>query len=130
MDRKAWFVITLCAVGMAVNYWFAVQNQQALAAQKAAAPPPAAVASATPAQAATASPAAPQAASPAAATPEERHVIEKGSVAWYFTTRGGGVEKTVLGGSDQITLKGHGKEQVGSLRREAAGLDEDAYRIN
>ena len=44
MDRKSWFVITLCAVGMAVNYWFAVQNQQALAAQQAAAPKPAAVA--------------------------------------------------------------------------------------
>lgn len=130
MDRKAWFVITLCAVGMAVNYWFAVQNQQALAAQQAAAPKPAAVAPATAAETAAATPAAnaaPAAASEAA--PEERHVIEKGSVAWHFTTRGGGVEKAVLGGSDQITLNGHGKEPVGALRREAAGLDAVAYRI-
>ncbi|HRK17300.1 MAG TPA: hypothetical protein PK490_23690, partial [Prosthecobacter sp.] len=35
MDRKAWIVITLCAVGMALNYFFAVQNQQAFAAQQA-----------------------------------------------------------------------------------------------
>lgn len=135
MDRKAWIVITLCAIGMAANYYFAVQNQQALAIQQAEAaknappapePPPAQPDTATPAgggATASATPAAPP------AVPEEKHTIEKGSVTYHFTTRGGGIEKAVLGGTDQITLSDHGKEPVGALRREAAGLDSATYRV-
>ncbi|HCN29792.1 MAG TPA: hypothetical protein DIT64_13815 [Verrucomicrobiales bacterium] len=134
MDRKAWIVITLCAVGMALNYYFALQNQQALAAQQAEAaknaPPaaeaPAKIASAPPAGEA---PATIAAAPNTAALPEEKHSIQKGTVTYHFTTRGGGIEKAVLGGTDQIVINGHGKEPVGALRREAAGLDATPYRI-
>lgn len=130
MDRKAWIVITLCAAGMALNYYFAVQNQQALAIQQAEAAkkaPPAAVEAAKTEAAASASPTTLSPAAPAAAV--EKHIIEKGSVTYHFTSMGGGIEKAVLGGTDQITLNDHGKEPVGALRREAAGLDATAYRV-
>jgi YidC/Oxa1 family membrane protein insertase len=127
MDRKAWIVVILCSIGIALNAWFASKN-----------PPPApaaAVSTAAPAKAADGSaPAAINAATaPAApatpALPEETHTITRGSVTWSFTTLGGGISKILLAGTDKITLNEHGKEPIGALRREAAGNDPVAYKI-
>ncbi len=140
MDRKAWFVITLCGIGMAANYWFAHKNQQALEAQRllAEANKPK-VTEVQPAAAGT-TPTAPAAALTAttpevaakAALPEEKHIITAGSVTYHFTTKGAGVAQAVLAAGDKISLNtAHKKtlEPVGALRREATGLDVVAYKI-
>ncbi len=134
MDRKGWIVIILCSAGIAVNAWFASQKKP-----EPPAPPPASVATkaapaapGTPAGPGTitAAPGTPAAASPAIpAIPEETHTITRGSVTWHFTTKGGGIAKVVLGGTDQLTLNGNGVEPIGALRREAAGNDAVAYKI-
>lgn len=148
MDRKAWIVITLCGLGMAVNYYFATKNQEALAAQRALAeankPQSAEVQPATPGVAtaatdgtATTTPtltaAQPDALTAATANlPEEKHSIVSGSVTYHFTTKGAGVATAELAAGDKITLNQTGRktlEPVGALRREATGLDLVAYKI-
>lgn len=129
MDRKGWIVIILCSIGIAVNAWFASQKQPLPST------PPAAASSATAAQAdklaagTTIKAASAPAPAASASIPEETHTISRGSVTWHFTTKGGGISKVVLAGTDQITLNEHGQEPIGALRREAAGNDPVAYKI-
>ncbi|GEP43968.1 YidC/Oxa1 family insertase periplasmic-domain containing protein [Brevifollis gellanilyticus] len=131
MDRKGWIVIILCSAGIAVNAWFASKSKPqtvppAPAGEVAKAPP----APGAPAQGSTIT-AAPTTTTAAAtpSAPEETHTVTSGSVTWHFTTKGGGISKVVLGGTDQLTLNGHGVEPIGALRREAAGNDPVAYKI-
>jgi|JI6StandDraft_1071083.scaffolds.fasta_scaffold01283_8 YidC/Oxa1 family membrane protein insertase len=124
MDRKGWIVIILCSAGIALNAWYASKNPPPAPPAKAAAPVVAA-----PATAATATAAPAPAASTAPALPEETHTLTRGSVTWNFTTKGGGISKVVLAGTDKITLNEYGKEPIGALRREAAGNDPVAYKI-
>ena len=127
MDRKAWIVIILCSAGIALNAWFASQNQPPPAPAKPAAQAASkADAGAKPETKAT-SAAAPAPA--AAGAPEETHTLSRDSVTWHFTTLGGGIKKVVLAGTDQITLNEHAVEPIGALRREAAGNDPVAYKI-
>lgn len=127
MDRKAWIVVILCSIGIAINAWFAAKN-----------PPPPVVPPVSVAAPAGASRSGEQASikalsapvgSPVAALPEETHSISRGSVTWNFTSIGGGISKVLLAGTDKITLNEHGKEPIGALRREAAGNDPVAYKI-
>lgn len=148
MDRKAWIIVTLCGLGMAVNYWFMTKNQQALAAeraqQEANKPAAAQVQPATPGVptagtdgAATTTPTM-NAASPdavAAATaglPEEKHSLTVGSVTYHFTSKGAGLASADLAAGDKITLNQAGRktlEPIGALRREATGLDTVSYKV-
>ena len=127
MDRKAWIVVILCSIGIALNAWYASKNPPPA--------PPAVVSTAAPAKLADSSapPAINAATAPAAPAtpvlPEETHAITRGSVTWNFTTLGGGISKVLLAGTDKITLNEHGKEPIGALRREAAGNDPVAYKI-
>ncbi len=129
MDRKGWIVIILCSIGIAVNAWFASQKQPLPTTPPAAASTAAAAQGDKPAAGTTIQAA--SAPTPAASTPipEETHTISRGSVTWHFTTKGGGISKVVLAGTDQITLNEHGQEPIGALRREAAGNDPVAYKI-
>jgi YidC/Oxa1 family membrane protein insertase len=129
MDRKGWIVIILCSIGIAVNAWFASQKQPLPSTPPAAASSGAASQGEKPAAGTTIQAA--SAPTPAASTsvPEETHTITRGSVTWHFTTKGGGISKVVLAGTDQITLNEHGQEPIGALRREAAGNDPVAYKI-
>jgi YidC/Oxa1 family membrane protein insertase len=127
MDRKAWIVIILCSAGIVINAWFA--------SQQAPLPPPAATAAVSPASKTaeptatiTAAPASPVSA-PASAAPVETHTLTRGSVTWHFSSKGAGIEKVVLAGTDQIELNAHGHEPIGALRREATGNDAVAYQI-
>ncbi len=148
MDRKAWIVVTLCGLGLAVNYWFLTKNQQAAAAQRAleeanrpkvtevqpATPAPGATATAaTTAPASAPAPGSPEAAAAAAASlPEEKHTVVNGSVTYHFTSKGAGVAQAILAAGDKITLNTVGPkvlEPVGALRREATGIDTVAYKI-
>jgi YidC/Oxa1 family membrane protein insertase len=136
MDRKAWIIVALCAVGMAVNWHFSQLNFQAQAelAKKEAA----AKAAAQPAPDSAPAPAAAKAAaSPAAASPaesEQTHTLTVGSVSYLFTTLGGGIKTASLADHDGVILNQHSKsklrhEPVGALRREATALDAATYQI-
>ncbi len=129
MDRKAWLVIVLCTVGIGINAWFASNQQpaQPLPTTKTVATAPAATVAA-PVSAVANAPTAPVP-SAAGSTPEETHTLTQGSVTWHFSTKGAGVVKSVLAGTDQITLNEFGREPIGALRREAAGNDAVAYKI-
>lgn len=148
MDRKAWIVVTLCGIGMAVNYWFILKNHEAQAAQQALEeankPKNAEVQPATPGVttastdgAATTTPTL-NAAKPdtiAAATanlPEEKYSLTNGSVTYHFSTKGGGLSEAILAAGDKITLNSVEKktlEPIGAIRREATGIDVVAYKI-
>lgn len=132
MDRKAWIVVTLCALLMGVNAWY-VSKQSAhqaqvaaeAAKQKALAPAPAAVA-ATPGQPAAASAVA---GAPAVPQAEETKELSAGSAKFIFSTIGGGVKKAVLSGQDQVVLNEHGRDAIGALRRDAKTKDDTVYKF-
>lgn len=148
MDRKAWIIVTLCGLGMAVNYWFMTKNQQALAAERAREeankPAVTQVQPATPGVptagtdgAAITTPtmnaATPDAVAAATAgLPEEKHSISVGSVTYHFTSKGAGLASADLAAGDKITLNHAGRktlEPIGALRREATGLDVVSYKV-
>ena len=136
MDRKSWIIVTLCVILMGVN-WHYVQENQKLAQAEAArkkqeeiakkpAETPAAPTAATPAAGTT--PAAP--AAPAApVVPEETHSLEAGTVTFELSSKGGGIARAALAGTDQVTLNKNGLEPIGALRREAAGVDTIPYKL-
>ena len=135
MDRKSWIIVALCVALMGVNLYYVQENQklaQAEAARKRqeqaakqAAETPAAPTAAAPA---TGTP--PAAATPAAATvPEETHALKTGTVTFELTSKGGGIARAVLAGTDQVTLNKNGLESIGALRREPAGQDAIPYKL-
>ncbi len=137
MDRKAWIIVTLCALGMVANFWYSSKKQQEWAAEQArleaSKPKTEAVKPASgDAAPATAEAGVAPATPPAAAQPEEKHTLTVGSVTYHFTSKGAGVAKAVLAAGDRITLNETGKktlEPVGALRREATGLDTVVYKV-
>ncbi|MES2594493.1 MAG: membrane protein insertase YidC [Verrucomicrobiota bacterium] len=133
MDRKGWIVIVLCSIGIALNAWYASQKKPptvpAPAGEISKAAPVPAGNPAVPGSTISAAPGTTAASTAAPSVPEETHTITSGSVTWHFTTKGGGISKVVLGGTDQLTLNGNGIEPIGALRREAAGNDPVPYKI-
>jgi len=135
MDRKSWIIVTLCVILMGVNWHYMQENQklaQAEAARKkqeeiakkpaeTPAAPVAAVAT-TPTTAAPAAPAVPT-------VPEETHSLTTGSVTFDLTSKGGGIARAVLAGTDRVTLNKDALEPIGALRRTPAGLDAIAYKL-
>jgi YidC/Oxa1 family membrane protein insertase len=135
MDRKSWIIVALCVALMGVNLYYVQENQklaQAEAARKKqeqaakqAAETPAAPTAAAPA---TGTP--PAAVTPAAATvPEETHALKMGTVTFELTSKGGGIARAVLAGTDRVTLNKNGLESIGALRREPAGQDAIPYKL-
>lgn len=140
MDRKAWIIVILCAVGMAVNWHFSQLNlqaqaeiaKQAAAAKAAAQPAETAQAQAPAAAAAIAT--APNAPALPAGQPEQTHTLKIGGVSYEFSTLGGGIKTAALDDHDGVILNRHSKstnrhEPVGALRREATALDAATYTI-
>lgn len=127
MDRKSWIIVTLCVILMGVNWHYMQENQklaQAEAARKqqvAAATKPAE----PPAVAASAIPVAPA----VPLVPEEVHSLTAGSVTFELTSKGGGIARAVLAGTDRVTLNKNALEPIGALRREPAGLDALVYKL-
>lgn len=133
MDRKSWIVVTLCVILMGVNWHYMQENQklqqaetarkkQEEVAKKAAQTAEAKTAAAAPATGATAAPA-------AAELPEEKHSLKVGTVTFELSSKGGGISRAVLAGTDMVTLNKNGLEPVGALRRDAAGLDSISYKL-
>jgi len=135
MDRKAWIVVTLCALLMGLNAWYSSQlaaeqaktaaaQAQVEAARKkeeaARAPADAAL------KTAAASPAAPDA--PPSAKEEIRE-LTSGTVTYVLSSKGGGIKKAVLAGPDQVVLNAHGVEAVGAFRRGAKVMDDLLYTV-
>lgn len=135
MDRKGWIIVTLCVILMGVNWHYMQENQKAAQAEAAKnqqeqEAKKAAEAAAKPAETApaTTTPGTPPA--PAVPTaPEETHSLKTGSVTFELTSKGGGIARAVLAGTDQVTLNKNAPEPIGALRREAAGLDATAYKL-
>lgn len=131
MDRKGWIVIITCILLMGVNFYYMQENQKLVEAQriaeqakkKAEAPKDAPAAPAAEA----AKPAAAAAATPS--TPEQKHSITSGTVTYEFSTKGGGITRAILAGTDHITLNEHALEPIGALRREPAGVDTITYQM-
>ncbi|TLD72051.1 membrane protein insertase YidC [Phragmitibacter flavus] len=136
MDRKAWIVITLCAIGMVLNGWWMIKHPPP---QPAPAPNPPAAATATPAAGTTpataATPGAPVAGTPAdtaapAAAVEEKVVLTNDKVAYTFTTKGGGILLAELHDiKETVTINTVGKAAIGSFGSEAKVYDDLFYRI-
>ncbi len=125
MDRKAWIVVTLCALLMGLNAWY-MSKQSAQQAKIAA----------EQAQKKTATAVAPEAARPTApVTPakpsstEDVRELKAGNAKFVLSTKGGGVKQAVLSGQDQVTLNQLGRDAIGAFRREAKLTDETAYRV-
>ncbi len=136
MDRKSWIIVTLCVILMGVNWHYMQENQKLVQAETARKKQEevAKKATATPASPTAATPApgtAPAAAAtPAAsAVPEETHALKAGSVTFELTSKGGGIARAALAGTDQVALNKNGLEAIGALRREAAGLDALSYKL-
>jgi len=132
MDRKGWIVVIACVILMGLNWHYMQENQKALAEAKGKSEARQAVdAAAKPAGTAVTAPApgtpAPQPSTPE--VPEERHALKAGSVTFELTSKGGGIARAVLAGTDQVTLNENAPEPVGALRREPAGLDTISYKL-
>ena len=138
MDRKRWIIVTLCVILAGLNLYYTSENQKL--AQAEAARIQAEKAKNAPAAAVTTTPAAPGAApspttaavpaAPAAVNvPEEKHSLTVGSMTFELTSKGGGIARAVLAGTDKVTLNTNGLEAIGALRREPAGLDAMAYKL-
>ncbi|MCE2695692.1 MAG: hypothetical protein LW645_15735 [Verrucomicrobiaceae bacterium] len=138
MDRKSWIIVTLCVILAGLNLYYTSENQKL--AQAEAARIQAEKAKNAPAAAVTATPAAPGAApsattaavpaAPAAVNvPEEKHSLTVGSMTFELTSKGGGIARAVLAGTDKVTLNTNGLEAIGALRREPAGLDAMTYKL-
>ncbi|WP_081888127.1 membrane protein insertase YidC [Verrucomicrobium sp. BvORR034] len=135
MDRKAWIVVTLCAIGMAFNFWWTAKHPPAPAPQ----PPPASTAPATttdPAQAAATNPASPAnpatPAAPGATAPvaEEKIELKNASAIYTFTNVGGGIASVVmLDTKDHIKLNQHGKAAIGALGTAAKAYQDLTYNV-
>lgn len=134
MDRKAWIVISLCAIGMAFNLWWGAKHQP-----PAPATPPPVAAPAEPAPGGTAAaetPATPSpvgtaaAPSPAATVAEQKVELRNEKAVYTFTNVGGGVESVVmLDTKDHIQLNKHGKAAIGALGTAARSYQDLSYNV-
>lgn len=136
MDRKSWIIVTLCVILAGVNIYYTQENaklaqaeaarkKQEEVAKKAAETPAATAAAAAAPTPGAVTPAAPV----APVVPEETHLLKTGTVTFELTSKGGGIVRAGLAGTDQMVLNKNGLEPIGALRREAAGLDTIPYKL-
>ena len=101
MDRKGWFIITLCAIGLALNYWWGVRQRDEWLRQN---PQPVAAPAVAPAPVAPAAPAAPATGQlvnlpPVPAFEEKEMPVDwsdaqgRLKVRYVFTNKGGGIKR-------------------------------------
>ncbi len=141
MDRKGWIIVIACVILMGLNWHYVQENQkiaqvevarkQQEAEAKKAAEAAAAPATTTTTAAPGATPPAGSAPAPAPVpeAPAETHSLTAGSATFELTSKGGGIARAVLAGTDHVTLNQHALEPVGALRREAAGTDTTVYKL-
>jgi YidC/Oxa1 family membrane protein insertase len=135
MDRKGWIVVIACVILMGLNWHYMQENQKLAQAEAArvqaekekkaaetSAMPAEATRAAVPTVTAATKPAAPE-------VPEETHALKAGSVTFELTSKGGGIARAVLAGTDNVKLNKNALEPIGALRREPAGLDGIAYKL-
>ena len=131
MDRKAWIVVTLCLIGMGLNGWWMMTHQPPPKAPQ----PVMAATEKTPATVAqpgtaTATPPKIDEAPEGPAVPDQKAELNNGSVAYTFTTKGGGIlTAKLLDTKDSIILNARGKAAVGALSGAAKAWDDLNYKI-
>lgn len=142
MDRKGWIVVIACVILMGLNWHYVQENQkiaqaeaarkqQEVEARKAAEAPaaPAATATAVTAPGGTTPANVPAATAPAPEAPAETHSLTAGSVTFELTSKGGGIARAVLGGTDDVTMNQNALDAIGALRRDAASPDTTVYKL-
>ena len=126
MDRKAWIVVTLCVVGIALNAYYANKNKPPVLPK----PPVAEKVMAENGAAAATPTAEAKAKSVATGLPEKKHSITSGTVRFDFSTKGGGVSAaTLTSKGDEIVTNKYGKEAVGALRNGPSARDNVEYQL-
>jgi YidC/Oxa1 family membrane protein insertase len=132
MDRKSWIIVTLCVILMGVNWHYMQENAKVAkeAADRKKIEEAAKKPAEAPANTAVTNPAAAASTTPASVTvPEETHALVAGSVTFELSSKGGGIARAVLAGTDRVTLNKNALEPIGALRREPAGLDAIVYKL-
>lgn len=137
MDRKAWIVIVLCCIGLAVNLYFSGQNREALVeqqrkeqqAEKEAekevdGEKPGEIVPPGDLEAPASGPSDP----PEPVVKEETPTLSTGGATFTFTTHGGGIKNVEMLGQyevgdkdNQVRINGEGEYPIGVLTK---GADE------
>ncbi len=137
MDRKAWIVIVLCCIGLAVNLYFSGQNREALVeqqrkeqqAEKEAekevdGEKPGEIVPSGDLEAPASGPSDP----PEPVAKEETPTLSTGGATFTFTTHGGGIKNVEMLGQyevgdkdNQVRINGEGEYPIGVLTK---GADE------
>ena len=137
MDRKAWIVIVLCCIGLAVNLYFSGQNREALVeqqrkeqqAEKEAekevdGEKPGEIVPSGDLEAPASGPSDP----PEPVVEEETPTLSTGGATFTFTTHGGGIKNVEMLGQyevgdkdNQVRINGEGEYPIGVLTK---GADE------
>ncbi len=126
MDRQAWFVVTLCAIGLGLWYVYTMMHPPARPVRATGPIPTATVALANPAAEPSASaaaapiPAAAPAKQAVAAFPEQIEVLRNADAELRLTNRGGALKEVVLlnhvaENGERVVLNKGGSEPIGAL---------------
>lgn len=136
MDKKTWIVVSLCIVGLIVNFYLTPKPQP-----QPPAPSPATAASAQPATPGTPAAQTPGAAAPApgaqasSATPSQPEVVEtvelsNPSARYVFSSKGGGISQAyLLDTKDKVVLNKWGKAPIGALSTASQSYDDLNYKV-
>ncbi|MDA0813724.1 MAG: membrane protein insertase YidC [Verrucomicrobia bacterium] len=129
MDRTAWIVVTLCAIGMGICFYI-MNTQQPLPVQG---PVPAPYPDdQLPEQADTVP--APQLPEVDPGAPEHLHTVKMDNVEWVFTNKGGGISVAHLlpglyVGDHQYVINNSPKGAIGALSTSAGNVDNGVYEL-
>ena len=136
MDRTAWIVVTLCAIGMGICFYFMNTQQPPLPVQgpaPLAVPVPALPGDQLPEQADTTIPA-PEQPEVDPGAPEQLNTVKTDNVEWVFTNKGGGISEAHLlpglyVGDHQYVLNNSPKGAIGALSTGAGNIDNGVYEL-
>ncbi len=136
MDRKAWIVVTLCVIGLIINWYYGVQNYTAPQPPREAVDAPAtapgdpAVPGVDPTDPAAPDPGIEPAPPVEPVVAEERHEIRTDLVRFELSNIGGGVVVAeMLAASDLVLVNEFGDGPVGAISREVGFLSNLAYQV-
>ncbi len=127
MDRKAWIVVSLCVIGMAVNAYFSAQNVKLRPPRKPEISAPVGAAPAPVLAPPTSAKTEPEVS--AAQARAQKRTITNGTVTYDFTSLGGGIATATLRSKGEIVLNKYGSAPIGAFQPGAKLTDELQYNI-